>query len=310
VRSLKRRVVILFFIILVGGIVLTVYSVHLKDSAFRDELLADMRLIKAGINPVAVTTLTGSDADLSSPVYQALKEQMADIRAADPLIRSAYLIGRHPDGTYFLFVDSEPINSQEYSPPGQVYREVAPFIKSAFTSQQAVVSGPMMDSQGSWIRGLVPVPSHGDGTTIALLGVDIDAGAWKTMLALAAVPPVSGTVIALIILFFWYRDQVRGLQERRRLEVSEREIRESETKYRTVFENTGTASVIIEEDTTISLVNSQFERLSGYSRDEIEGKMSWTTFVDPVDLERMRDQHRLRRQDREKASRQVRVSFP
>ena len=39
---------------------------------------------------------------------------------------------------------------------------------------------------------------------------------------------------------------------------------ESEDKYRTIFETTGTATVIIEEDTTISLANKEFEKLSGF----------------------------------------------
>ena len=43
------------------------------------------------------------------------------------------------------------------------------------------------------------------------------------------------------------------------------ELAESEEKYRTIFENTGTATVILEENTVISMVNTQFEKLSGYS---------------------------------------------
>ena len=74
------------------------------------------------------------------------------------------------------------------------------------------------------------------------------------------------------------------------------ELAESEERYRTVFETTGTATIIIEEDTTVSLVNREFERLSGYSPDEVRGK-SWTGFVHKDDLERMKEYHRLRRVD-------------
>lgn len=67
--------------------------------------------------------------------------------------------------------------------------------------------------------------------------------------------------------------------------------------YRTIFENTGTAMTLVEEDTTISLCNEEFARLAGLPRSEIEGRRSWTEFVHPDDLPRLREYHRLRRQD-------------
>ena len=82
---------------------------------------------------------------------------------------------------------------------------------------------------------------------------------------------------------------------------AEEALRESEQKYRTVFETTGTATVLIENNEIISLANSEFERLSGYPKDEIETRKKWTEFVVQEDLDRMRLQHKLRRQNHEKA---------
>jgi len=45
-----------------------------------------------------------------------------------------------------------------------------------------------------------------------------------------------------------------------RMEAEER-LRRSENLYRTIFETTGTAMLIIEEDTTVSLVNTEFETI-------------------------------------------------
>ncbi len=79
------------------------------------------------------------------------------------------------------------------------------------------------------------------------------------------------------------------------LKTGERTLRESQQRYRSVFENTGTATMIIEEDMTISMVNTEWEKLSGYSKKEVEGKKKWTEFVYKEDLERMEEHHRKRR---------------
>ena len=55
--------------------------------------------------------------------------------------------------------------------------------------------------------------------------------------------------------------------------------------------------LIVEEDMTISLANDGFESLTGYKREEIEGKKKWTDFVEKDDLEKMIAQHQLRRID-------------
>jgi PAS domain S-box-containing protein len=88
--------------------------------------------------------------------------------------------------------------------------------------------------------------------------------------------------------------QHADITRRRKTEAA---LRESEQKYRTVFETTGTATVLIENNGTISLANTEFARLSGYGKDEIENRKKWTEFVVQEDLDRMLAQHQLRRQD-------------
>ncbi|BAW31083.1 MAG TPA: PAS domain S-box protein [Methanothermobacter sp.] len=94
----------------------------------------------------------------------------------------------------------------------------------------------------------------------------------------------SGEIVAV------YKDVTRQKQ-------LEEELKEKEQLYRSIFDNTGSATAIIEEDTTISLCNKEFEELTGYSKEEIEGKKSWTKFVVEEDLEKMKRYHKLRRMD-------------
>jgi len=94
------------------------------------------------------------------------------------------------------------------------------------------------------------------------------------------------------------RRQVEELQSiARDRESADAALKESEERYRSVFENTGTATIIIEDDMTISMVNAKFETLTGYSKAEIEGRMKWTDFVVADDLERMKAYHVKRRKD-------------
>jgi len=76
---------------------------------------------------------------------------------------------------------------------------------------------------------------------------------------------------------------------------AEEELQKSEARYRNVFDSAGTATVLIEEDMTISIANPEFEKLSGYSREEIEGRKKWTEFGDTEDLKRMKEYHAIRR---------------
>jgi PAS domain S-box-containing protein len=72
--------------------------------------------------------------------------------------------------------------------------------------------------------------------------------------------------------------------------------RGSDRIYRTIVENTGTAFLLMEQDTTIAMANEEFEKLSGYPRCQVEGRMSWTRLIAEVDVERMLRYHYLRRE--------------
>ncbi len=79
--------------------------------------------------------------------------------------------------------------------------------------------------------------------------------------------------------------------------MAEKEQWDGINYYKTIFQHTGTATVILNEDTTISQANDEFVRLSGYSHEQLEGKKSWTDFIAPDELDRMKGYHDLRRKD-------------
>jgi len=56
-------------------------------------------------------------------------------------------------------------------------------------------------------------------------------------------------------------------------------LKKSESIYKTIFENTGTATAIINNEMVIEMVNTVFETISGYKKDQIEGKIKFTDFT-------------------------------
>ena len=72
-------------------------------------------------------------------------------------------------------------------------------------------------------------------------------------------------------------------------------LAKSEAWYRILFEHTGAATIIINEDSTIGQANTEFTQLTGYSREEIEGRMSWKDIAHPDDFERVIQYHHDRR---------------
>lgn len=71
-------------------------------------------------------------------------------------------------------------------------------------------------------------------------------------------------------------------------------LQKSEERYRAIFENTGTLTIIFDETCTILMVNRESDEVLGLGREEIEGRRKWTEFVPPEDLETMLEYHRRR----------------
>ncbi|MEN6390194.1 MAG: PAS domain S-box protein [Syntrophomonas sp.] len=115
------------------------------------------------------------------------------------------------------------------------------------------------------------ITSHGDTRWVDYSGVLIEY---------AGMPAILGSGV--------------DLTERKKAEQSGRE---SELLYRTIFETSGTAMMIFGEDMLISLVNHEFEKLSGYLKAEIEDIKKWPEFIAAKDLPKMKQYHVRRRID-------------
>ena len=174
----------------------------------------------AAIPVASIRCLTGTAADLASPVYARLKSQMAAAKSMDERWKWLYLMGRKEDGAIFFFVDSESDDDETASPAGQVYDEATPLLRSLFDSRQACVEGPETDRWGTWVSPLVPISDSRTGRVVAVLGIDVDAGLWSKCSSRSpcALLWFGAALVSLFVVWGWLR-LFRGLHWRRGMYV-------------------------------------------------------------------------------------------
>jgi PAS domain S-box-containing protein len=84
---------------------------------------------------------------------------------------------------------------------------------------------------------------------------------------------------------------LRYATERKRIHEA---LSESEARYRTIFESTGTAMAILEKDLRIVMVNREFESTLRYPHEMVEGKKKWTDLVASDDVSAVQQYHQIR----------------
>jgi PAS domain S-box-containing protein len=245
------------------------------DRQLRAELLQQARMIAWSVSPARVAALRGEEADLGSPDYVRLKEQLALVRRANPDCRFLYLMGRRLEGTVFFFVDSEPPGSPDESPPGQAYDEATPQVHAAFTGGQEIVEGPFTDRWGTWVSAFVPLVPQVAGDPRVVLGMDISAANWRRhALARAALPVALVLLVASLGLF------LIGLRR------ANRRILQSQQKLQAIFRGAPVGMGVV-VDRVFTEVNDRLCELTGYDRNDLLGRSSRMIFPGDEEFERV-----------------------
>jgi PAS domain-containing protein len=290
IRTINRWLILALMVILLCGLILIVFTAQRADTLQRENLLTETRLIRSGIPSGNLQLLNGSESDLASPDYLALKEELIRVRHADPQIRFTYVLGQRADKTIFFFVDSEPPVSEDYSAPGDPYPEASATLLEAFRSGDETTEGPVTDRWGTWVSGFVPVTDTEAGTVTAVIGTDVDARDWNMQIIIACGPAIIGTLllILLVLIFFYVLD--RNEREMQAREEAEAVVRESEERFRMLFlENPSPIFIFEIPSGSVVCANKKFVSFMGLPEDEIIGKKYADLGIlqDPADQDRL-----------------------
>lgn len=95
------------------------HAAYLRNEGYaRDEAANLIESAEMLLDQQIKGQLWQNPVDPAAPGYQALKRTLMFFRAKNSEIRFAYLL-YEKDGKYYIFMDSEPGDSQDYSPYGE-----------------------------------------------------------------------------------------------------------------------------------------------------------------------------------------------
>ena len=214
--------IVLFNVLVVAGIAILQSNEQERKASLGAALLARSQVALAAIDANLLKDLKYSAADLNSPAYQQLKKKFMQLRQLSPDCRFAYVCGLR--GGVVLFAgDSEPTNSPDYSPPGQVYTEATEGLKQALVDQVQVCVGPYRDRWGEWVSGYVPIAATWPGALPMVFGFDINAKDWQSEVRHERVTPLvtmASAIALFLILFVAYQKLDDSLVEEHRLALA------------------------------------------------------------------------------------------
>ncbi|HEY5806308.1 MAG TPA: ATP-binding protein [Candidatus Saccharimonadales bacterium] len=189
---------ITLFVVLLAGSAATTYAVVTASQGIKESLMQRAESMAELIPASGLASLKGDESDLTSPEYQKLKQNFLNIRRSNNDTRFIYVLALRDTGKEaFFYVDSEPPESDDYSPPGQPYEEGLEDAQTSYAKKRAWVLPIERDRWGVWLSAFSPI-LNSDGTVAGIFGMDVPADHYYRTVALTAALPVLLTLIVLM----------------------------------------------------------------------------------------------------------------
>ena len=252
---------ILFFLILLFG---WCYTEHLKRKELQDVKLDTLNKALLGSSMLDfqnIPLLSGSADDHGKLPFENLKLQLKALRDSNPYYRFVCLLGMKQEKVFF-YVDAEPPDSKDYSPPGQIYEEVPLQVRETFVTGESLFIGPFTDRWGSWYSAFVAVRDPHTAQILAVLEIDNDAKKTGSRLILARLGGIVFTILLTSFLLSLFTILILR-KEAAFMSAA------SEDRFRITFENAPESVFIFDVKIGVILeINPFMVSWLGFSREE------------------------------------------
>lgn len=256
------------------------------QKAVSSEALILAQSLESLLHPNYIEALSGNSSDLEKPEYIMIKNSMQKLVKATKPIHFVYIMAER-NGKIVILLDSESPDSENYSPPGQVYDEADFSYLSSLMKGEAVITKPIADRWGTWVSALVPINNPNNDNMIAVLGIDYSAFEWYARLWKLMLPDIIIVLCAfmLFLILLRYRAQHTVLKN------MSKQLSFDEALYRSVFNEAPIGIAIVNGKNFISQsefgnmnINPMFEKILGRKSFELE-TVQWPDITHPDDLE-------------------------
>ena len=243
-------------VILVAGFYATSFVGDRRDAGARADLVGRAALAASAINPDRIESQTATPADVGTPDYERLREQLALMQGVSKDIRWFYLMALEGDDIVFT-ADGIPLDDPGHAEPGAVYEEPPAELVEVFASGGDLTVGPYTDEYGTFVSAFAPIRDLADGRVVGVLGLDVDTADWVHSLALARAAPILVTLLLCLIVIAAYVAQER-------LRLAAVTVWESAKSYRTVLETMQDGFYRADENGDLLMVSPSFARIYGF----------------------------------------------
>ncbi len=277
------------FIILLGFIATDISERRTRESARREISELGM-LVAESIPRGELLSLRASLSDLGSPDYKKLKERLERIKAISANHVSIYLVKIGDDEQVRILLDSEEPGSPDCAKPGTEWQNAPDTVRDSFKYRKCTIIGPFSDRFRTWISSFTPIVSDENWESIAVLGMDIDAGRFKNTLFMSRLIPILITILFLTISGAMILFKFKSLISHLMLTVSERALWRSRERFENISGLSREMIWEISPDGKYTYVSKGAKDMLGYSPDEMTGKMHYYDLFPEHGREKYKDE--------------------
>ncbi|MFZ4724411.1 MAG: PAS domain S-box protein, partial [Paludibacter sp.] len=283
--NIKNLVLLLILIILVVISIIYVRHSWLDSKKTTSKNVLDIaNTIEISLNGNMLQQLQASPEDLKSENYKTLKTKLLALKDIQKEARFIYFYKKINEKLFFM-VDSEPSESNDYSPPGQEYSEEDPEAYLPFKTGESIITKPTTDRWGTWVSVLVPIKNHQTGEIYAVLGIDYPANKWQFEARRNAIRLSSILFIFILLIIVLYVN----IRRNDKLIIANKERKKVDKQMAAltaVIEQSDDLIVVKDLNLKVVAANNSFVEVAGKSSiAELIGKTDAEIFNIPQDIE-------------------------